>query len=167
MNILKNTSKWNYLINKIDFNISNLDECINKDDVEKLSKHDIDEILNSLKKTSVVNVKVKFIRPNYENLKDWSSDQKNIYIGRKGIVFVEGERFPKKDSIWANPFKEGRDGTLDEILEKYEIYIRDKIKKENLKNELLKLKGKNLGCWCKPNKCHGDILLKLIKEFEN
>jgi hypothetical protein len=33
-------------------------------------------------------------------------------------------------------------------------------------NKLLKLKGKKLGCWCKPDKCHGDILLKLIAEYE-
>ena len=24
---------------------------------------------------------------------------------------------------------------------------------------------KKNGCWCKPNKCHGDVLLKLYNEF--
>lgn len=114
---------------------------------------------------SVVNVKVKSIRPDFENLKEWIKDANNVYIGRKGIVFIDKKRFPQQDSIWANPFKKDRDGTLDEILEKYEIYIRKKINDENLKDELMKLKGKNLGCWCKPNKCHGDILLKLINDF--
>jgi len=37
-----------------------------------------------------------------------------------------------------------------------------KIKKEGLEKELLKLEGKHLGCWCKPDKCYGDILLRLI-----
>jgi hypothetical protein len=28
---------------------------------------------------------------------------------------------------------------------------------------LHELKGKKLGCWCKPQACHGDILTKLIE----
>jgi hypothetical protein len=32
-------------------------------------------------------------------------------------------------------------------------------------NQLIKLKGKNLGCWCKPDKCHGDILLEIINKL--
>ena len=28
-------------------------------------------------------------------------------------------------------------------------------------NDLDELKGKTLGCWCKPNNCHGDILIEL------
>jgi hypothetical protein len=31
--------------------------------------------------------------------------------------------------------------------------------------QLRELKGKELGCWCKPNKCHGDILLELIDKY--
>ena len=26
-------------------------------------------------------------------------------------------------------------------------------------DSLLELKGKTLGCWCKPEDCHGDILV--------
>jgi hypothetical protein len=44
---------------------------------------------------SVVNVKVKHIRPEYANLKEWTSDLNNVYIGRRGIVFVNKERYPK------------------------------------------------------------------------
>ena len=28
----------------------------------------------------------------------------------------------------------------------------------------MELEGKELGCWCKPSPCHGDILIKLFKE---
>ena len=28
----------------------------------------------------------------------------------------------------------------------------------------MELEGKELGCWCKPSPCHGDILIKLLKE---
>jgi Domain of unknown function (DUF4326) len=26
------------------------------------------------------------------------------------------------------------------------------------------LKGKKLGCWCKPNACHGNVLIELADE---
>ena len=118
--------------------------------------------------TTVSNVKVAFIRPKFNNLLEWCMDCNNIYIGRKGIVFIEKngskERFPKQDSIWANPFKLKGDSEeeLTSILNQYYFYIIDKIEKENLYDELEKLRGKNLGCWCKPKRCHGDVLLYLL-----
>jgi len=123
----------------------------------------------------IVNVKVKFIRPKYDNLEEWMNDKNNIYIGRKGIVFINGERFPKKDSIFANPFKICKDGDRYVVLKKYEEYINNKIKNdENFKLELLKLKtlkSENkkilLGCWCKPEICHGDILIKIIDKLND
>jgi hypothetical protein len=32
-------------------------------------------------------------------------------------------------------------------------------------NEIPSLAGKTLGCWCKPNPCHGDVLVKLVSEY--
>ncbi len=117
---------------------------------------------------SVENVKVKFIRPKYDNLKEWMQDNNNVYIGRGGVVFVDNERYPKEKSVWSNPFKIGKDRNRDEVLDKYEKYIRDLLKKNSkLIEELLMLKGKNLGCWCVPNKCHGHILLKIINELKD
>ena len=111
-------------------------------------------------RTTVVNVRVKHIRPRHGDLRSWMQDPDNVYIGRKRIVFIDGARFPEEDSLWANPFKgEG-------AIEKFEAYIRDRIHQENLLPQLAALKGKNLGCWCKPERCHGDVLLKLITELE-
>lgn len=67
-------------------------------------------------------------------------------------------------SKWANPFKVGKHGTIDEVLEQYEAYVRGR---EDLMGSLEKLRGKVLGCWCKDkpsDKCHGDILIKLLDE---
>ena len=120
---------------------------------------------------SVENVKVCYIRPKgYQNLQDWTNDSNNIYIGRKGIVFINTEngkeRYPKYSSIWHNPFKIGNGKyTRDESLEKYEIYIKEKIQENPVKYDLNEIKNKNLGCWCKPEKCHGDILLKLLEKI--
>ena len=127
----------------------------------------------------IVNVKVKYIRPKYNNLYEWMKDPNNIYIGRKGIVFIDGIRFPKQDSIWCNPYKISKQGgpthllsicetnakdmNREEALLKYKSYIENIIKNDdNIRLELIKLKGKNLGFWCKPDKCHGDLLVDLL-----
>lgn len=123
----------------------------------------------------VSNVKVKYLRPRYNNLKDWMADRDNVYIGRAGVVFVDGKRFPGKQSVWANPFKIGRDGSRDKVIQKYEDYIVAKLEAEpELKEELKTFQGKNLGCWCVDSPtsscesgmvCHGQVLIKVLKNM--
>jgi len=72
----------------------------------------------------------------------------DIYIGR--------------GSKWGNPYKIPQDGDRDTVIQKYEDYIRDR---PDLLDSLLELRGKVLGCWCKPKPCHGDVLIKLLREF--
>ena len=70
-----------------------------------------------------------------------------------------------------NPYSH-KEGTLAEFkvanraeaLEKYEKYL---LENETLFNSLIELQGKTLGCWCKPNKCHGDILVKWSNSIKN
>lgn len=115
---------------------------------------------------SVINVKVTNIRPKYNNLKEWVKDPNNVYIGRAGIVFIDNERFPKEASIFANPYKIDKDGNRDEVITKYKKYILNKISSDDtFAKELSSIKGKVLGCWCKPEKCHGDVLLELVNQF--
>ena len=120
---------------------------------------------------SVVNCKVEFIRKEgYNNLKEWVANPQNVYVGRAGVVFVkEGdkqERFPKTASLFCNPFKVGKDGTREEVVAKFRSYLQHKIQnEEGFKEELLLLKGKKLGCWCKPEACHGDVLVELMSKY--
>lgn len=73
-----------------------------------------------------------------------------------------------RPSKWGNPFSH-LNGTLakykansrEEAIEKYEEWIRNNPK---LLSDLPELEDKVLGCWCKPLACHGDILLKLLRE---
>jgi hypothetical protein len=124
------------------------------------------------KETCVASVRVDDIRPKYDNLKEWIEDEENnIYIGRGGIVFIEGVRYPKKDSIWGNPYKKSDETTLESAIDLYKKYITKKIKNNEItKEQILELKGKNLGCWCKTKKnpnaaCHGDVLLEILKKY--
>ncbi len=63
---------------------------------------------------------------------------------------------------WGNPFVEDRHGTREEVIKKYREWITQGEGKHLLK-DLHELKGKRLGCWCKPFPCHGDILVGLIE----
>jgi hypothetical protein len=80
----------------------------------------------------------------------------DVYIGR-----------PSK---WGNPFSH-KDGTTakfkvatrGEAIDAYEKWITEG-EGNHLLNDLHELDGKVLGCWCKPQRCHGDILVKLNEE---
>jgi len=96
------------------------------------------------KMTKVVNVKVAHIRPKYENLKMWCRDvAKNAYIGRRGVVFVDGIRTPARDSVFANPFKIKGIETRDTVITNYRSHILGKFKSDpDLVRALMDLEGK-------------------------
>ncbi len=48
----------------------------------------------------------------------------------------------------------------------YRTYVINKIENDAMfREKLLRLKGKNLGCWCYPEVCHGNVLLELIERY--
>lgn len=67
----------------------------------------------------------------------------DVYIGR-----------PSK---WGNPFSLKR-MTRDEVIARYREWIKYH---PELLADLHELKGKRLGCFCKPSACHGDVLAEL------
>jgi len=87
-----------------------------------------------------------------------SGDKYNVYIGRGN------KRRGTVASKWACPFVVGKDGTREEVVKKYEVYL---IGNSKLMNSLPELKDKILGCWCKPLLCHGDVLVKYANKENN
>ena len=71
--------------------------------------------------------------------------QYDVYIGR-----------PSK---WGNPFQIGRDGTREEVIEKYRAWVAQR---PDLVAALPELAGKTIACWCAPKACHGDVLADLV-----
>ena len=54
--------------------------------------------------------------------------------------------------------------TRDECIEKFKQDFYKKIKSDpEFRKSVLLLKGKRLGCYCKPKNCHGDIIKKYIE----
>ena len=72
----------------------------------------------------------------------------DVYIGR-----------PSK---WGNPFVLGKDGTREEVVDKYRAWI---LQQPKLLADLWELRGKTLGCWCHPQACHGDVLAELVNKL--
>lgn len=69
----------------------------------------------------------------------------------------EGAVYVGRPSKWGNPFKlEGRASREDVIawFEGYAILTFTEA-------ELAELRGKDLVCWCWPQACHADVLLRL------
>lgn len=64
---------------------------------------------------------------------------------------------------WGNPFVVTIDGTRERVIERYRAHLLDS---PHLMAALHELKGKTLGCWCKPQACHGDVLAELAELAE-
>jgi len=79
------------------------------------------------------------------------------------VVNVRREEFDVyigRGSKWGNRFVMGRDGSREEVIAKYREWI---LKNDGLLSCLGELKGKVLGCYCKPLACHGDVLVELVE----
>ena len=79
-----------------------------------------------------------------------------------GANFSSNEVYIGRPSIWGNPFVIGKDGSREEVIDKYEDYI---MYNDELMSNLHTLRGKALVCYCKPQACHGDVLVKLVDRF--
>jgi len=66
-----------------------------------------------------------------------------------------------RPSIWGNPYIIGRDGDRATVVAKYKEHFLGSFHLKQLATE--KLKGKVLGCYCKPKACHGDIIVDFLE----
>lgn len=71
----------------------------------------------------------------------------DVYIGRP--------------SIWGNKFVIGPDGTREDVVRKYEEWIGTQL--DLIEKAKVELRGKVLGCFCFPQKCHGDVLVRIVE----
>lgn len=71
----------------------------------------------------------------------------------KGSVYIG------RGSPYGNPFVIGRDGDRDEVCDKFELEVLPTL-------DLTPLIGKDLVCFCKPKRCHGDSILAAIEKLK-
>lgn len=72
----------------------------------------------------------------------------DVYIGR--------------GTIFGNPFEIGVDGDRAQVLVRYKKWFEFLLRDERFVKELVALKGKRLGCFCKPLTCHGDVIASYL-----
>lgn len=89
------------------------------------------------------------------------------------VVHCKKERYDVyigRPSKWGNPFTHITSKetlaqyivpTREAAVAAYEGWVRSQ---PLLMAALPELKDKTLGCWCAPLSCHGDVLIKLVKE---
>lgn len=64
-----------------------------------------------------------------------------------------------RGSKWGNPFvmRNKSESERNRVCDAYEAWFMNQ---PELVNSVHELKGKVLGCYCKPKRCHGDFLAK-------
>jgi hypothetical protein len=101
------------------------------------------QLIEALKRgeTVIVNQKVDLAAIKYAETQD---------------KYVRCDRF----SDFGNPFEMDKDGDRDEVCDNYEQHYLPF--KPSIHKQLMNLKGKALGCWCAPLRCHCDTLKAII-----
>ena len=87
------------------------------------------------------------VMPTVHNKYKSTAPSDAVYIGR-----------PSK---WGNPFVIGKDGTRQEVVQKYKDYI---LSNQSLLSQIKELRGKDVVCFCAPQQCHGDVLIELANQ---
>lgn len=88
--------------------------------------------------------------PKVHNKYHGTANKDAVYIGR--------------GSPFGNPFVIGKDGDRDDVCDKYiEMVESDQKMKDYI---IQQLKGKDLVCFCKPRRCHGDYLIEISNELD-
>jgi len=86
-----------------------------------------------------------------------------VYIGREG--------YGHKASPLANSFHVGADGTREEVIDKYRMWLQEQMEsKTPARREIVRLGRMHfhemrdvvLLCYCKPLACHGDVVREFI-----
>ena len=98
---------------------------------------------NPRPRTSVVNIK----RESYD-----------VYIGRAG----HGH-----DGYFGNPYRVealgGRASGRQEAIARYRHFFNARIQTDTVfRRRIEALRGKTLGCFCKPEACHGDVIAEYL-----
>lgn len=70
-----------------------------------------------------------------------------------------------RPSRWGNPFAIGRDGNRAQVIWKFYEYWHDDEQRELRMAACRELIEKTLGCWCKPDACHCDVIAAYVNYY--
>jgi len=124
------------------------DDEVFQDEISTLRSRGVSLRLVRIQITRVINIKKE---TQYAHLK---SNAQYEYIGR--------------GSYWGNPYSMFAEGdSRGEVIRKFKYdFDNDKFAKKQ-RSEVFKLSGKRLGCFCKPDACHGDVLADFLNAWDD
>lgn len=93
------------------------------------------------------------IRTRVVNIKNEKYD---VYIGRAN----KSHNLPQ--SPFANPFRLSDGYSRANAIKAYRQWFEAALENPKFRAAVEKLRGKRLGCWCKPKPCHGDIIVEYL-----
>lgn len=82
-----------------------------------------------------------------------------VYNLKRDLIIPPDAVYVGRPSEYGNPFIIGKDGTREEIIEKFRRWVNQR--PYLLAKIKMDLKNKDLICYCSPELCHGDILIKI------
>lgn len=86
-------------------------------------------------------------------------DPYDEYCGRPG---------KGKEGYFGNPFLLSKDEPRGATIEKFRNYFYTRLESDvEFKRRILELKGKRLGCFCKPKACHADVIAEYLNNETN
>ena len=69
-----------------------------------------------------------------------------------------------RPSVFGNEYRIGTDGDRDTVCLKHKRDLAGRIEQDaGFRAEVMTLKGKTLGCVCKPQRCHGDSIVEFLE----
>jgi len=80
-------------------------------------------------------------------------------LNRRKVGVPAGAVDVSRTSPWGNPFRVGKDGNRNEVIDKFEDWLRGQPLLVQRAKRVLR--GKDLVCYCSPKKCHAEIWLKI------
>jgi hypothetical protein len=76
-----------------------------------------------------------------------------VYIGRPHLL---GNPYPLADPK--------NDVQRKDVIEKYRTWLDERVQNDPAFREALNtLRGQDLGCWCAPRACHGDVIMEWLQ----
>ncbi len=106
---------------------------------------------------------------------DWwarVAEERDAHLREARVVHCRRQRYDVyigRPSPWGNPFSHlahssaaFRVATREEAISLYEEWLL--AQPELVERAKRELRGKILGCWCRPLSCHGDVLARIAEE---
>ena len=84
--------------------------------------------------------------------------QRELQVLNKHTLGTATGVYIGRGTKWGNPFKIGTDGDRGDVIAKHAAWLRHQ---HHLLRDLHELRGRNVICFCAPQGCHGDLLLRL------